>query len=237
MSRRFEELDRRQTAIGEITVRRRLEPALQIDVYEIKLDDEFLMSSLFSVSETALAELALGQLGGSDLDVAVGGLGLGYTARAVLQDPRVRSLHVVEALAEVIEWHQRHLLPLARELTADPRCHFVSANFFASLFAGSGFGSEAPARFHSIVVDIDHSPRHTLHPSHDRFYTSEGLACVADLLHPGGVFALWSDASPDAEFVTAVCDVFESCDARVVAFPNFYTGRESASTIYLATSM
>jgi hypothetical protein len=39
MSRAFEELDRRRTTIGEISLRRRLEPTLQVDVFEVNLDD------------------------------------------------------------------------------------------------------------------------------------------------------------------------------------------------------
>jgi hypothetical protein len=81
VSARFEEIDRRTTPIGEISVRRRLEPTLHVDVYEVKLDDEFLMSSLFTVAEIALADLGLAEVAGTDLDVVVGGLGLGYTAR------------------------------------------------------------------------------------------------------------------------------------------------------------
>ena len=50
MSARYEELDRCSTPLGEISVRRRIEPTLQVDVYEVKLDDEFLMSSLFTVA-------------------------------------------------------------------------------------------------------------------------------------------------------------------------------------------
>ena len=84
VSSRFEELDRRSTPIGEISVRRRVEPTLQVDVFEVKLGDEFLMSSLFTVAEVALATLGLAERVRDRLDVVVGGLGLGYTADAVL---------------------------------------------------------------------------------------------------------------------------------------------------------
>jgi len=43
----------------------------------------------------------LALLASDGLDVVVGGLGLGYTARAALEDSRVQSLTVVDALAEV----------------------------------------------------------------------------------------------------------------------------------------
>ncbi len=234
MSASFEEIDRRQTPMGELTVRRRLEPTLQIDVYEVKLGDEFLMSSLFTVAEVALATVGLAELQGTDLDVVVGGLGLGYTARAVLENSKVRSLHVVEALGEVIEWHELGLLPLAATLTSDPRCHLLHGDFFALLAAGSGFGSGVADRCHAVLVDIDHSPTHLLHPSHASFYTAAGLAQLADRLHPGGVFGLWSDGGADAEFLAVVDDVFPTCTAHTVTFPNFYTGEESSSTVYVA---
>ena len=56
---RFEELAWRATPIGEISLRRRVDPLLDVEVYEVKIDDEFLMSSLFTVAEEELARLGL----------------------------------------------------------------------------------------------------------------------------------------------------------------------------------
>ena len=131
MSVNFEELDFRPTPMGVLSLRRRRRPISEIDIYEIKLGDEFLMSSQFTVAEIELARLGLAALDADDLDVVVGGLGLGYTARAVLENPSVRSLIVVDALAEVIEWHEQGLLPLGKQLTGDPRCRLVNGDFFA----------------------------------------------------------------------------------------------------------
>jgi spermidine synthase len=228
VSRRFEELDWRATPIGEVSLRRRIEPSLQREVYEVKLGDEYLMSSLFTVAEEELATLALAQLGGNELDVIVGGLGLGYTAQSVLADPRVRSLEVVEALEAVIDWHQRGLLPLSGGLTSDARCRLVHGDFFARVAAGD------LSRCHALVVDIDHSPRHVLHPSHAPFYEAAGLRQVLDLLHPDGVFALWSDDPPDDAFLTVMREVFVSAEAQVVRFANPLTGGESANSVYVA---
>jgi hypothetical protein len=74
MSLHFEELDYRSTPIGALSLRRRRELSLGVDVFEIKLGDEYLMSSLFTASEIALARLGLAELSGADLDVVVGGL-------------------------------------------------------------------------------------------------------------------------------------------------------------------
>jgi spermidine synthase len=234
VSRLFEEIDRRTTPMGELTLRRRLEPTLQVDVFEVILNEEHLMSSLFTVAEIALADLGLAALTGGDLDVVVGGLGLGYTARAALADPRVRSVHVVEALAEVIEWHERHLLPLSAELTGDDRCHLVDGDFFALAASGSGFGPTVPDRVHAVLLDVDHTPRHHLHPSHAAFYAVDGLRRLADRLHPDGVFALWADDPPDEAFLAILAEVFERSDAHVVPFPNHHTGETSSNTVYVA---
>jgi hypothetical protein len=167
MSALFEELDYRPTPMGVLSLRRRRNFVSGGDIYEIKLGDEFLMSSLFTASEIALAQLGLAALSGASLDVVVGGLGLGYTARAVLEHAQVGSLLVVDALAEVIEWHHRGLLPLGVELTSDPRCRLVLGNFFVGADSEAGFDADHPrSRYHAILVDIDHSPRNVLHPSH-----------------------------------------------------------------------
>src|SRR6202051_2711439 len=112
MSLNFEELDYRLTPIGGLILRRRRELSLGVDIFEIKLGDEFLMSSLFTASEIALARLGLAELSEPNLDVVVGGLGLGYTAQAVLQNEAVKYVLVVEAMDAVINWHETGLLPL-----------------------------------------------------------------------------------------------------------------------------
>lgn len=234
MSAAFEEIDRHATPMGEISLRRRFHPTLLVDLYEVMLGDEHLMSSLFTEAEIQLARLALSEAPGSALDIVVGGLGLGYTARAVLEDPRVRSLHVIEALGAVIEWHEQEKVPLAAELNSDSRCHFIEGDFFALAGAGFGCGPEMPRRPHAVLVDIDHTPRHMLHPSHGAFYTPEGLSDLAGQLVPGGVFALWSDDPPDQAFIDMAQGAFDTCAARVVTFPNPLTGGQASNTVYLA---
>jgi spermidine synthase len=230
---RFEELAWQATPMGEISLRRRRDPALGVEVYEVKLGDEFLMSSLFTVAEVALADLALGAAEGDRLDVVVGGLGLGYTARAALADDRVRSLVVVEALDEVISWHRRGLLPDAAALTGDPRCRLVHGDFFALSADPAGFAGDG-RRFDAVLLDIDHSPQHLLHPSHAAFYRPEGLRGLAAHLTPGGVFGLWSNDPPDAAVTARLGEVFTDARAEVVPFDNPLQGRRSTNTVYLA---
>ncbi len=234
----FEELDFQRTPIGDLVLRRRAEPRLggQV-VHEVKLGDEFLMSSLFTRGEQALAERALARCAGDALEVAVGGLGLGYTAAAALEEARVASLLVIEALGAVIGWHRRALVPLGERLCADARCRIVEGDFFALVAGGAGLDPAAPGRrFDAVLLDIDHSPEHWLSPAHAGFYRPAGLARLRGRLRAGGVFALWSNEAPDAGFVARLEEVFGEAGAEVVEFDNPYTGTRAANTVYLAVS-
>jgi spermidine synthase len=201
----------------------------------VKLGDEFLMSSLFTAAEIELARLGLAELAGADgLDVVVGGLGLGFTARTVLEHPGVRSLLVVDALDAVIGWHRRGLLPFATELTSDPRCRLVRADFFAAT-TGAGYDPDAPGRvFDAVLLDIDHAPDHLLHPDHGAFYTADGLRGLARHLRPGGVFGLWSNDPPAGAFTATLAEVFADVRAVVVSFDNPLQDRPATNTVYLA---
>ena len=234
MSVYFEELDFRPTPMGVLSLRRRRHLTTGVDIYEIKLGDEFLMSSQFTTAEIELARLGLTALARTDLDVVVGGLGLGYTAQAVLENSSVRSLIVVDALAEVIEWHEQGLLPLGKPLTADPRCRLVNGDFFAMAASADGFDSDVPRRrFDAVLVDIDHSPKNLLHPRHAALYQRQGLARLAEHLHAGGVFALWSNDPPDDAFNAAMAGAFATSAAHVVTFDNWRGDHEASNTVYV----
>jgi spermidine synthase len=234
VSARFEVLDVSPTPLGDVTLWRRLDPTTGGDVFEVKLGDEYLMSSRFTVAEEAVARIALAALPGTDLDVVVGGLGLGYTAQTVLDDPRVRSLVVVDALAAVIDWHERGLVPVSVSSSSDPRCRLVLGDFFA-MNAGPGFDPDEPERrFDAIVVDIDHSPRHFLNPGNAVFYAEPGVRRVAQRLRPGGVFTLWSNDPPDDDYLAVLRRVFADVDCEIVRFDNPLQGREATNSVYLA---
>jgi spermidine synthase len=235
MSARFAELDWKPTPMGDICLRRRRDPGSGEDVYEVKLGDEYLMSSLFTAGEIALARLGLAALPDTGLDVAVGGLGLGYTARAALDDARVRSLIVVDALAEVIDWHERGLVPLGSGLVSDPRCRLVHGDFFAGVSEGGALDPQDPDRlFHAVLLDIDHSPRQVLHPRHEALYRPAGMRALAERLRPGGVFALWSNDPPDDGFSAVLADTFADSGAHVVDFDNPLQDATATNTVYVA---
>jgi spermidine synthase len=230
---RFEELDWQPTPMGDLTLRRRTEPTTGDLIYEVKLGDEYLMSSLFTVAEEELATLGLASVAGSDLAVLVGGLGLGYTAVAALRNPRVGTLAVIDALPAVIGWHERELLPVSSELVRDARTNLVHGDFFAVMRRPT---DPADPMYDAILLDVDHSPRHQLDPTHADLYTTEGLAALDGHLRRDGVFALWSDDPPDDELMTVLATVFDDAAAHVVDFDNPLTGGVSSNTVYVAVS-
>ena len=240
MSLVFEELDYQKTPLGDISLRRRSEPRLDGEIlYEVKLNDDFLMSSLFTEAEIQLSRLGLAALKKhklkQDLDIVVGGLGLGYTAVAALEDSSVRSLRVIDVMEPVIDWHKRALVPLGKKLTSDLRCTFVHADFFEVATSSGGFDPANPNRLvHAVLLDIDHSPSHWLNSGNSSFYTESALQNMANKIHPGGIFGLWSNDPPENEFINLLESVFQSSESHIVTFPNPYTGGGSTNTVYIA---
>lgn len=231
----FEELDYAPTPIGAISLRRRHILALKTDVFEILLGEEHLMSSLFTASEIALADKGLAALSGDKLDVLVGGLGLGYTARAVLAHESVADLTVIDLLAPVIRWHEEGLVPMKTELADNPRCRLVQGDFFAMAASEDGFDADQPGRqYDALLIDIDHTPERLLHGGSKGFYTPEGLRAVQRFVKPGGIVGLWSDEAPDEAITALLGQTFDAAWAEPVVFANpLQDGREVTQAVYL----
>jgi spermidine synthase len=227
------ELGYQKTPLGDLTLRRRIEPRLDnLEVYEVKLGDEYLMSSLFTEAEQQLATLGLAPLKG-ELDVVVGGLGLGYTAAEALKNKTVSRLLVIDIFQAVIDWHQAGLVPLGNILAQDDRCELRQGDFFA--LARTSFDADTPDRkFDAVLLDIDHSPEHFLDITNESFYTSEGLAAIRNQLKPRGTFALWSNDPANDHFTAKLGDTFGSATAHNIEFPNPYTGAMSVNSVYVA---
>lgn len=227
----FEELDYSTCALGELILRRR-RPVSMPDtwVYEVRLNGNFLMSSLVPTSEEALAHLALSHLDGPRSRVLVGGLGLGYTAAAALEHDGIEVLEIVEFLPEVIAWHDRGLVPLGSVLTGDPRVRIVRDDCFARLRDSSRTGLDA------ILIDIDDGPEEVLSADHSWFYSADGLSAARDCLRPGGVFGLWTSRPANLEFLGRLQEVFDSAGVEEVVFDNRLLMVEETNAIYLATA-
>ena len=236
MSDLYEELDRQDTPIGELVLRRRRVPGLgDGPLYEIKRDDELLMSSLVNESEQVLAHEAIRAIGDGIYDVLVGGLGLGYTAWAALGYERVRSVTVIELLDPVIRWHEQGLVPLGQELHDHPRCRFLHGDFFVLATDPSVRDVlHPPGGYGAILVDIDHAPDAHLHSSHAGFYHPAALGNVAELLQPGGALGVWSAGPPQDDFTAMLGEAFPAVHTHEVEVYNPMADADQVDTIYVA---
>jgi spermidine synthase len=239
MSLLFEEIDSQESELGVISLRKRRMPVIgDRDIYEVKLGDEFLMSSLFVEAEEALSTLGLAEVQGDNLSVVVGGLGLGYTAVAALKDERIDELLVVDALDTVIEWHKAEYVPLGKVLNADKRNRYVHGSFFdLATDPATGFDPDSEGKkFDAILLDIDHSPTEFLNAANASFYTTENLSRMAEQLKPKGVFAMWSQNLPEASFEALLNTVFERVESHVVSFYNPFQNCESTNSVYVCVT-
>ncbi len=233
----FEELDYQETPKGAISLRRRSEPRLNnLLIYEVKLNDEWLMSSLFVEAEEQLSVLGIEYLKQNgfteNLSLVVGGLGLGYTSAKALEDQSVAELNTIEIMPAVIKWHQQGLLPIGKKLSDDHRSQLVNMDFFE--FALSDTDDVLNGQqVHGILLDIDHSPSHWLNSENQKFYRYESLKTMATKIIDGGVFGLWSNEPPDQAFLGLLSQVFNTAEAHVIEFPNPYSGTTSINSVYI----
>jgi len=196
-------------------------------VTEVTLNHEFLMSSLYTDSEQVLAQTALQMHPEQDLQVMVGGLGLGYTAWEALRCERVAAVEVVELLPQVIDWLAQGLVPLSPELIGEPRLVVTEGDVYGRLMA-------APeSSFDLILIDVDHSPDERLGEESVSFYTAAGLSAARKHLAPGGVLAVWSYAE-SSPFSEALHEVFTEVHVEPVTYDNQLINEQRTDWLFFA---
>lgn len=214
--------------LGPLCLRRRAVLSMPGTVVtEVTLNHAFLMSSYNTVSERALADIAVAMHPDAELRVLVGGLGLGYTAHAALASGRVATVEVVEFLPQVIQWLEQGLVPLAPALNVDPRFTTSAGDIYARL-AGAPAGT-----FDLILIDVDHAPDDQLSRANDFFYTREGLERASRHLAPGGILAVWSYAE-SSPFAEALREVFRDVRIEPVTFFNKLIDEETTDWLFFA---
>ena len=196
-------------------------------VTEVTLNHEFLMSSLYTDSEQVLAQTALQMHAGQDLQVMVGGLGLGYTAWEALRCERVAAVEVVELLPQVIDWLAQGLVPLSPELIGEPRLVVTEGDVYGRLMA------VPESSFDLILIDVDHSPDERLGEESVSFYTAAGLSAARKHLAPGGVLAVWSYAE-SSPFSEALHEVFTEVHVEPVTYDNQLINEQRTDWLFFA---
>ncbi len=165
------------------------------DEFSIRLaDGNELMNSRLGGSEEALGTLALDRLvGRSAPRVLIGGLGMGFTLRAVqaIAPPEAR-LIVSEIVPDIITWAKEHMVEVFGAALSDPRLEVRTGDVLAEI-------RQATDTFDAILLDVDNGPDGLVRADNGALYGVEGLQSARRALAPGGVLAVWS-AAPDAAF-------------------------------------
>jgi len=211
------------TPLGVLCLRRRKllrEPGTVVT--EVTLNNEFLMSSYHTDSERALASQALAMVEGRDLQVLVGGLGLGYTAAEVLASDRVGHVEVVEFLPQVIDWLAQGLVPLSSSLNDDSRLLVTQGDVYRRL-------TQPPQKQYDVIlIDVDHSPDEHLDGVNNLFYREEGLKHARKHLTKNGVLGVWSYAE-SSPFADALRNVFGEVLIKPITFTNVIDNNKSTT--------
>ncbi len=203
-------LDIAQTDIGTMYLSHRQSSATNGPVYEILIGDEVLMSSLDPISERGLSTSALRlHTGNGPLRVLVGGLGLGYTAEAALDDERVSHVRGVEKMKFIIQWMAEEKLPLSALFASDKRLEVVQGDVYQQLLGPASEGYDL------ILIDVDHAPDDPLSEESAAFYTEAGQHAVAKHLLPGGVLGVWS-AAENEDFSQTLAKVYSESQIEEV---------------------
>ncbi len=190
-----EEVARAESERGEIVLLRRDTGAL-----ELRVNGVFVMDTVETSTEQALAEAALAVVD-EPRAVLVGGLGLGFTAHAVLADPRVEKVAVVEIEDAIVGWMRDATVPPGPAFLADERLTIVVADVRAAV------AEATPASYDLVLLDVDNGPGYLVHDSNAEVYAVPFLRQLHDLLRPGGALVVWS-AAPDRALGEAVEQVF-----------------------------
>ena len=182
----YEDIDREQTPLGTLTLRRYRAETGEVG-YEVAIDGRFLMASHGAHSERAMAGLAHERLQrpAADLTVLVGGLGAGHTLRAALDLDGVVRVVVAEIGAKVVQWNRRYFAEVNGGAVDDPRVEVQVADLADVL-------ADADPEYDLLLLDVDNGPGWLAAEGNADLYEVEGVRACQRALRPGGTIAVWS---------------------------------------------
>ncbi|MDQ2667733.1 MAG: spermidine synthase [Gemmatimonadota bacterium] len=166
--------------------------------YLIRADGVELMSTRRHLSEDRLAEVACAPIRErANARVLIGGLGLGFTLRAALQQlGDDAEVVVAELVPEVVEWNADPRYGLSVEALRDARVHVVHGDVTNVL-------RMSPGAFDAIMLDTDNGPDGMLMSENARLYDARGIGLTVAALRAGGSIVYWS-VGDDPKFARAL---------------------------------
>ncbi|TDD15170.1 hypothetical protein E1218_31895 [Kribbella turkmenica] len=204
---------------GELVLRRRADDG----ALELRVNGVFVMDDAETSSEELLASAALASVRRPDR-VLVGGLGLGYTVRALLADPRLGSVVVAEIEPELVAWMRAGLVPSVLD---DPRVSVVAGDVRTVVT------SSPDASLDAILLDVDNGPDFLVYNENSAIYAPAFLGTCRSKLRTDGVLTVWSSSESSA-LEEAVASVFGACEVKPV--PVRLQGRAETYYVYQGSS-
>ncbi len=200
---------RAESERGEVVVRRRTTMDGEPDgTLELRVNGVFVMDTSETSTERRLARACLDAVT-SPARVLVGGLGLGYTLRELVVDPRVEQVVVAEIEPAVVDWMRAGVVPGA-DLLDDPRVWVVVGDVQRLV-------RHAPtASYDVLLLDVDNGPDFLVYDANAAVYAAPFLAECARLLAGGGALTVWSSTRSGA-LEAALREVFGGCHAEPVS--------------------
>lgn len=188
MAKPWVTLDRIETEEGTLELRQRDEKDFLITVGGLVL-----MNSLANRSEIVLGQLGCRHLANHPAPrVLVGGLGMGFTLRAVLDClPATAQVVVAELNPTVVEWCRGPLAPLTDSAVDDPRVTIKICDV-AELVRGCA-EEKSRSRFDAVIFDLYKGPHYRTDQVNDPLYGSKAIQRVRTALKPDGLFTVWGE--------------------------------------------
>ncbi|MBC9734920.1 hypothetical protein IBJ60_17010 [Nocardioides sp. zg-578] len=196
---------RAESPRGEVVLRER-HTERGPSVLELRVNGVFVMDTLETSTERALATAALAQVE-RPRAVVVGGLGLGFTMHEVLADSRVERCAVVEIEEALVGWMRDGTVPHGPALLADERVQVVVADVAVAL------AEARPASYDLVLLDVDNGPGFLVHDANAALYREPFLRTARAALRPGGVLVVWS-AAQAPELEAAMAAAFGAAEAH-----------------------
>jgi len=194
MTRPWRIVDSIDTDEGLLDLRQRSETD-----FLITIDGRVLMNSTANMSEIVLAELACEYLKNKkNPRVLVGGLGMGFTLKAAIDNlPAGAEVVVAELNPIMVKWCRGPIAHFTGRAVDDPRVKVVIDDVAAVIRSAAMKGEGN--RFDAIILDLYEGPYEGDQGRGKYLYGDLALELSSSALKAGGVFAVWSE-DPDKAF-------------------------------------
>lgn len=218
----WEKIDRAEVSgnEGEVTLLKRGTE------FSIRTAGTELMNSRLHGSECALAELTCSRIKRkSGMRILIGGLGMGYTLAAALEQSEPDTLITIsELIPAVVRWNREYLGHLAGMPLDDPRVSVEEEDVAETI-------RKRKSTWDAILLDVDNGPEGLTRKANNRLYGRSGLKTSFSALRSGGILAVWSSGADEAFTLRLKQCGFQT---ETITVPARKPGKGGRHTIWLA---